>query len=76
MGTNYDHLTLEERCRLRGLMEMGLSRAEIARRLGRRRSTIYRELGRNRNAAGYRPDGGIGKVSKMRIPERGLPPRW
>ena len=61
MGTNYDHLTLEERCRLRGLMEMGLSRAEIARRLGRRRSTIYRELGRNRNAAGYRPDGGIGK---------------
>jgi IS30 family transposase len=57
MGTNYDHLTLEERCRLRGLMEMGLSRAEIARRLGRHRSTIYRELGRNRNAAGYRPDG-------------------
>jgi len=42
---------------LRGLMEMGLSRAEIARRLGRHRSTIYRELGRNRNAAGYRPDG-------------------
>ncbi len=24
MGENYSHLTLEERCRLRGLMEMGL----------------------------------------------------
>jgi IS30 family transposase len=57
MGTQYSHLTLEERCRLRGLMEMGLSKTEIARRLGRHRSTIYREFGRNRNAAGYRPDG-------------------
>ena len=57
MGTQYSHLTLEERCRLRGLMEMGLSKTEMARRLGRHRSTIYREFGRNRNTAGYRPDG-------------------
>ncbi len=57
MGTQYSHLTLEERYRLRGFMEMGLSKAEIARRLGRHRLTIYREFGRNRNAAGYRPDG-------------------
>ena len=56
MGTHYSHLTLEERCRLRGLMEMGLSKAEIARRLGRDRSTIYRETGRNRCVDGYRPD--------------------
>ena len=34
MGTRYSHLTLEERCHLRGLMEMGLSVSEIARRLG------------------------------------------
>jgi hypothetical protein len=40
MGENYSHLTLEERCRLCGMMEMGLSKAEIARRLGRARS-IY-----------------------------------
>jgi hypothetical protein len=33
MGTRYSHLTLVERCRLCGLMEMGLSRSEIARRL-------------------------------------------
>jgi IS30 family transposase len=56
MGTEYSHLTLEERCRLRGMMEMGLPKAEIARRLGRDRATIYRELERNRCVDGYRPD--------------------
>jgi len=56
MGTRYDHLSLEERCDLRGLMSMGLSKAEISRRLGRHRSTIDRELRRNSNVGGYRPD--------------------
>ena len=56
MGTRYSHLTLEERCRVRGLMEMGLGVTEIARRLGRHRSTIHRELERNRCVEGYRPD--------------------
>jgi transposase, IS30 family len=56
MGTRYSHLSLEERCRLRGMMEMGLSLSEIARRLGRDRSTVQRELGRNRCVDGYRPD--------------------
>ena len=56
MGERYSHLTLEERCRLRGLMEMGLGKSEIARRLGRHRSTVDRELSRNRGAEGYRPD--------------------
>ena len=36
--------TLDERCRLRGLMEMGHGPGEIARRLGRHRGTIYREI--------------------------------
>jgi transposase, IS30 family len=57
MGQRYSHLTLEERCRLRGLMEMGVGKSEIARRLRRHRSTIDRELRRNRCADGYRPDG-------------------
>ncbi len=56
MGTKYSHLTLEERCRLRGLMEMGLGVSEIARRLGRHRATIHREIGRNRCVNSYRPD--------------------
>jgi len=56
MGTQYSHLTLEERCRLRGLMEIGLGVSEIARRLGRHRGTIHREVGRNRCVDGYRPD--------------------
>lgn len=56
MGTRYSHLSLEERCRLRGMMEMGLSISESARRLGRHRSTIDREFRRNRCVDGYRPD--------------------
>jgi IS30 family transposase len=44
MGTRYGHLGLEERCRLRGMMEIGLSLSEMARRLGRHRSTVQREL--------------------------------
>jgi IS30 family transposase len=56
MGQRYSHLSLEERCRLRGLIEMGVGVSEIARRLGRHRSTIQRELARNRCADDYRPD--------------------
>ena len=56
MGTRYSHLSLEERCRLRSLMEMGFSVGEIARRLGRHRSTIHREVVRNRCIDAYRPD--------------------
>ena len=56
MGTRCSHVDLEERCRLRGLIEMGLSVSEIARRLGRHRSTIHREIERNRCVDGYRPD--------------------
>jgi len=56
MGHRYDHFSLEERCRLRGMIEMGLSKSEMARRLERHRSSIHRELERNHCVAGYRPD--------------------
>ena len=55
-GYEVGHLSLEERCRLRGMIEMDLSVSEIARRMDRHRSTIQRELERNRCADGYRPD--------------------
>ena len=55
MGPRYSQLSLEERCRLRGLMEMELPKTEIARRLGRHRGMIDRELARNSNVDGYRP---------------------
>ena len=38
------------------MLEMGLPKAEIARRLGRDRSTVYREIARNRCVGSYRPD--------------------
>jgi IS30 family transposase len=56
MGTQYTHLDLEERCRLRGLMEMGLGIGEVACRLGRHRATIHREIARNRCVDGYRSE--------------------
>ena len=56
MGTRYSHFSLDERCRLRGLMEMALKVGEISRRLGRHRGTLYREIARNCCVAEYRPD--------------------
>jgi IS30 family transposase len=55
MGTNDTHLDLEERCRLRGLMEMGLGISEIGRRLECHRATINREIGGKHCVEGYRP---------------------
>ncbi|MEO1493191.1 MAG: IS30 family transposase [Pseudomonadota bacterium] len=40
-----------------GMLEQGLPKTEIARRLGRLRSTIHRELRNNTNVDGYSPDG-------------------
>lgn len=50
----YQQLNAEERSALAALRTLGLSRAEIARQLGRHRSTVGREL--QRNSAPY--DGG------------------
>ncbi len=56
MGMRYTHLDLEERCRLRGLMEMGPGIGEITRRLRRHRATIHSDIGHNRCVDGYRAD--------------------
>jgi IS30 family transposase len=54
MGTNYTHLEIEERCRLRGLMEMRLGIGEIAPRLGRDPVAIHWEIEREHCVEGYR----------------------
>lgn len=57
MGESHSQLTHVKRCRLRGIIEMGLAKTEMACRLGRHRSAIHRETEHNRNVPGYRPDG-------------------
>ncbi|WBL19631.1 IS30 family transposase [Citricoccus sp. NR2] len=46
MSTHYRHLSLDDRIQIEILSERGVSRAEIARRIGVHRSTITRELSR------------------------------
>jgi IS30 family transposase len=56
MGTQYTHLDLEERCRLRGLMEMKLGIGEIAGRLDCHGATIHQEIEREHCVEGYISD--------------------
>jgi IS30 family transposase len=60
MGTNYDHLTAEERATLMVMRADGCSQRAVARCVGRSPSTISRELARNR------------EVSHVAIDENGL----
>lgn len=47
MGTNYEHLTAEERATLMVMRADGCSQRAVARSLGRSPSTVCRELARN-----------------------------
>jgi IS30 family transposase len=56
MVKRYDHLNLEERCRIAGLFQAGHSIRQIASALDRAPSSISRELKRNRGKqVGYKP---------------------
>ena len=50
---SYHHCSVLERAKLELLLEQGLSRAAIARKLGRHPSTISREVRRNSMQCGY-----------------------
>jgi IS30 family transposase len=57
MGSRYDQLTLDERCKIAELQGAGRSLRQIAAALDRSPSSISRELSRNaaHPPAGYRP---------------------
>lgn len=60
MTAHYRHLSIDDRIEIERALDLGLSRAEIARRLGVHRSTITRELRRGswqpeRDHANLRP---------------------
>lgn len=61
----YTHLSSSDRRRLYTLIDMGFSKAEIARRLSKHRSSIYRELKRNSESEGYFP-----KAAQLKTQER------
>lgn len=52
---SYIHLTSFERGEIYALLEAGMSKAYIARHLGRDRATVYRELRRNGTKSSYSP---------------------
>ena len=67
----YTQLSMPERMRLYTFLQMGLSKAQIAERLGRHRSTIYREVQRNRRSIGYLPGIANRKSQKRRANKPG-----
>jgi len=52
---DYTHLSMSDRRRFHIFLEMGLSMAEIAKRLSKHRSTLYRERNRNQEEGAYLP---------------------
>lgn len=55
MGQSYDHLSLEDRCRIAKLQTEGRSIRQIAAALDRSPSSIARELKRNGSKTTYKP---------------------
>lgn len=56
MGKAYSHLTLEQREKIKTMLEDGFSKSEIARMLGFNNSTICREIKRGSVEGKYVPD--------------------
>ena len=52
---SHKHFTISERESILEFLALGLSKAEIARKLGRHRSSIGREIQRNSHNKKYRP---------------------
>ena len=67
---SYRHFSLVERSQIELMQQQGLSRAEMARVLGRHPSSIGRELRRNGGARGYCAMRALWQASH-RVPPKG-----
>ena len=52
---SYRRMTSEDRLRIKDNLDAGLTKSEIAGKLGFHKSTITREISRNKGDRGYRP---------------------
>lgn len=69
----YNHLTLEERCRIEVLLQDGISYSEIARDLKRKSSTVSREVRRNMGRDGYQYEEADGLARRRRTEASSVP---
>lgn len=53
--SRYRRVTKEDRIRIKDNLDAGLTKSEIADKLGFHKSTISREMSRNTGSRGYRP---------------------
>lgn len=56
MGRTYNHLTTEQRMKIKELLDNGFKKAEIARALNVHNATVYREIERGSENGVYNPD--------------------
>ena len=64
LGESTRRLSFAERCRIEAMVRVGMSRAQMARELGRHPSTISRELARNRTVRAGGSYGAVNAQSK------------
>ncbi|MCB0327844.1 MAG: IS30 family transposase [Bdellovibrionales bacterium] len=60
----YHRVTYRDRCHISLYVDMKISKAEIARKLGIHRSTVYREVSRNGSRRGYSTERAQEKAAK------------
>src|SRR5665213_3578189 len=68
--SKYTHLSISDRRRFLTFLEMGVSVAEIAKKLFKHRSTLYRELKRNSEDEIYSPHQAQLKTAKRALMKR------
>jgi transposase, IS30 family len=68
---DYRRVTSEDRLRIKDNLDAGLTKTEIADKLGFHKSTIGREISRNKGGRGYRPKQAHQKALDRELPKHG-----